>query len=100
MPHTIQFLFSAEAAKGRAARVQDYRKNAMTIPTHVVHVEVKSHEFIELDADNSEHAVRLIDAWIGQMGNMTARYHSILEDGTLDFPSRIYDFRDYSDEEH
>jgi hypothetical protein len=97
MAHTIQFLFTLEAAKGRLSRIAGYRKLSMVVPTHVVHVETSSHQFIELDADDNAHALRLVEAWIKTMGKMTARVHEIDLDGLLRNPSKIYDFQDFVD---
>ncbi len=97
MAQTMTFLLSHDAKAGRVQRINGYAAVGQVKPSHVVHVETSSHEFIELDADDANHAKRLVEAWIKTMGKLTARYHFVKTDGTLALGSRIYDFRDFQD---
>lgn len=96
MTNTAAFLHSTEAAPIRRARLDGYAKLDMTVPTMVVHVET-DRGMVELDADDKNHAQRMIDAWIGKMGHKSARFYTVTPDGALILPSAIYDFRDYSE---
>ena len=78
MPHTMNFLLSAEAADKR----MDERK-----PLFVVHVETHgdinvADRFVELDAEDIVHAENIAIAWI-MRGNTSAAMRRTLHDGTL-----------------
>ena len=82
---TLSFLLSADAAEQRMAE----RK-----PAFVVHVETSSDmsvadRFIELDADDADHAGNLADAWVDRMGNASAAIRRVMPDGTLHKPCFI-----------
>ncbi len=85
MALSISFLLSADAAGQRMIE----RK-----PAFVVHVETSSNmsvadRFVELDADNMEHAGNLADAWVDRMGNASAAIRRVMPDGTLHKPCFI-----------
>ena len=78
MPHTMNFLLSAEAADKRMVE----RK-----PVFVVHVETHgdmnvADRFVELDAEDIVHAENIAIAWI-MRGNTSASMRRTLHDGTL-----------------
>ena len=78
MPHTMNFLLSAEAADKRMVE----RK-----PVFVVHVETHgdinvADRFVELDAEDIVHAENIAIAWI-MRGNTSAAMRRTLHDGTL-----------------
>ena len=78
MPHTMNFLLSAEAADKRMVE----RK-----PLFVVHVETHgdinvADRFVELDAEDIVHAENIAIAWI-MRGNTSAAMRRTLHDGTL-----------------
>mgnify|MGYP000023512927 FL=1 len=85
MAHSLSFLLSADAAEQRMIE----RK-----PAFVVHVETSSDmsaadRFVELDADDAEHASNLADAWVNSMGNASAAIRRVMPDGTLHKPCFI-----------
>lgn len=85
MAHSLSFLLSADAAGQRIVE----RK-----PAFVVHVETSSDmgvadRFVELDADDAEHAGNLADAWVDRMGNASAAIRRVMADGTLHAPCFI-----------
>ena len=85
MALSLSFLLSADAAEQRIIE----RK-----PAFVVHVETSSDmsiadRFVELDADDAEHAGNLADAWVDIMGNASAAIRRVMPDGTLHKPCLI-----------
>jgi len=85
MATSLSFLLSADAADQRMIE----RK-----PAFVVHVETDSDmsvadRFVELDAEDAEHAGNLADAWVDRMGNASAAIRRVMADGTLHKPCFI-----------
>ena len=85
MATSLSFLLSADAASQRMIE----RK-----PAFVVHVETSSDmavadRFVELDADDAEHAGNIADAWVDRMGNASAAIRRVMADGTLHQPCFI-----------
>lgn len=71
--HTMDWLLGSEASKLRANRA----------PKWVAHIEVSNYTFVELDALDMDHAMRLIDVWVNQFGALTGamrRVHSFNHD--------------------
>lgn len=82
---TIDFLLSDEAAVAR----KKTRK-----PSFVVHVECHSNmkndeRFIELDADDLNHAISLANHWVTVLGKTSAAVRQTFENGKLKSPSLI-----------
>lgn len=82
---TIHFLLSDKAAMAR----NENRK-----PSFVVHVECHSdfeidERFIELDADDLNHAVALAHHWVRVLGKTSAAVRQTFENGRLKSPSLI-----------
>jgi len=85
MAPSLSFLLSSDAASARMVE----RK-----PAFVVHVETHgdasiADRFVELDADDIEHAGNLANAWVNRMGNSSAAVRRVMPDGTLHAPSWI-----------
>jgi hypothetical protein len=78
----MDFLLGYEAQTGRRARLAAYT-SMNTKMAFVVHVEVKSNEFVELDADSEQHAHDLMDSWIDTMGNMSAAMRRVFPNGSV-----------------
>lgn len=95
--NSMTFLLSHDAKAQRVARLDGYPLIGEVRPIIVVHVEVQSRSFIELDADDVDHAKRLVKTWIRDRGNISARFHFVTKDGSLTLPSKIFDFRDFDD---
>lgn len=80
--HTVAFLTSEDATKGRAARMAQYKTEGVSF-THVVWAERQPNLMVELDAEDEAHARRLANAWIEQFGAMSASMRSVKADGSL-----------------
>ncbi len=87
MALSISFLRSSEAAEQRMIS----RK-----PAWVVHAEVESGLFVELDADDADHAHRLAANWCERGAAISASARRALHNGTLCRPSgRIHSDLDH-----
>jgi hypothetical protein len=72
--YPIEFLLSPDAAAQRMIE----RK-----PKVVVHVELASDRFEELDADDLDHGHRLADNWVTNMRAISAAVRPVLSTGML-----------------
>ncbi len=74
MTSSILFLSSDQAAEVRMI---------VRRPAWIVHAETSSDLFVELDADDQDHAHRLAAHWVFRGLAMTAAVRRVFPDGTL-----------------
>ena len=74
MTSSITFLSSGQAASERMIARR---------PAWVVHAETSADLFVELDADDQDHAHRLAAHWVTNGLAMTAAAHRVFPDGSL-----------------
>ena len=68
--------------------------------SHVVWCELSNSNLVELDANDSNHAIRLIESWLKSDDCITASYRTVNKDGTLGKCIRIFDnFKDYLEDD-
>jgi|SRR5436189_1799097 hypothetical protein len=70
--NSFSFLSSPSAFAGRLARRASF----------VVWAELPSGKVVELDADDSAHAVRLADCWIANVGAVSASTRKVAANGS------------------
>lgn len=86
--------FSFEANQNRKVRVASADEVGEII-RYVVHAEVYTDnlgcQFVEMDAEDREHADNLSRAWCEHFGAISCAVRAINEDGSLSKPIRYFD---------
>jgi len=99
MPHTMNFLLSAEAAAARVTRLGRQIQWSGR-PVRVVHVEIhgalgEASRFEEFDAPFDRMANFIAKTWLTRHGASTAAIRWVYPDGKLSEAKSILDFSDY-----
>ena len=107
--NSLRELTSTEFAWKRMKRIAAAEENhedwAGDNISHVVWCELSNSNLVELDANDSNHAIRLIESWLKSDDCITASYRTVNKDGTLGkcieiFDAFITDMYDDYDEEY
>lgn len=93
--NSLRELTSSEFAWKRIKRITAAEENhedwAGDNISHVVWCELSNGNFVELDAYDSNHAIRLIESWLKSDDITTASYRTVYKDGTLGKCVEIFD---------
>ena len=90
--NSLRELTSTEFAWHRMKRLEGYEGLGGRPIDYIVWVELRNGNFIELDAHDEDHALKLIHLWLEHgEGTVTASYREVNGDGTFGDTIEIFD---------